>query len=67
MSRRPQSLDPPPVDGQEQPWAEEEARETAASLKDKQVRMEQQVYRIWTCVSTAQKPVSHLANHSLFM
>ena len=50
MSRRPQSLDPPPVDGQEQPWAEEEARETAASLKDKQVRMEQQVYRIWTCV-----------------
>ena len=50
MSRRPQSLDPPPVDGQEQPWAEEEARETAASLKDKQVRMDQQVYRIWTCV-----------------
>ncbi|KZV72182.1 RhoGAP-domain-containing protein [Peniophora sp. CONT] len=51
VSRRPQSLDPPPVEGQEQPWAEEEARENPASLKEKQVRMEQQVYRIWTVLS----------------
>lgn len=29
---------------------EEEQRETPASLKEKQIRMEQQVYRIWTCV-----------------
>ncbi|VDB84976.1 unnamed protein product [Peniophora sp. CBMAI 1063] len=52
VSRRPQSLDPPPAEGgQQQPWADEEARETAASLKEKQVRMEQQVYRIWTVLS----------------
>lgn len=35
-------------DVNEDPWAEEERRETAASLKEKQVRMEQQVYRVWT-------------------
>ena len=29
---------------------EEEERETPVSLKEKQVRMEQQVYRIWTYV-----------------
>jgi hypothetical protein len=29
-------------------YADEERRETAVSLRDKQVRMEQQVYRIWT-------------------
>ncbi|TRM60715.1 hypothetical protein BD626DRAFT_503621 [Schizophyllum amplum] len=40
-------------DGQsEQPaYVEEEARETPASLKEKQARMEQQVYRIWTVLS----------------
>ncbi|TFK51741.1 hypothetical protein OE88DRAFT_1464684 [Heliocybe sulcata] len=32
-------------------WAEEERRETATSLREKQVRMEQQVYRIWTVLS----------------
>ncbi|EIN06077.1 RhoGAP-domain-containing protein [Punctularia strigosozonata HHB-11173 SS5] len=32
-------------------YAEEEKRETATSLKDKQARMEQQVYRIWTVLS----------------
>lgn len=31
-------------------YVEEEQRESPASLKDKQIRMEQQVYRIWTCV-----------------
>ena len=29
-------------------WEEEEQAETAGTLKDKQYRMEQQVYRIWT-------------------
>ncbi|CCM02430.1 uncharacterized protein FIBRA_04529 [Fibroporia radiculosa] len=33
------------------PWVEEEQKETAISLKDKQIRMEQQVYRIWTVLS----------------
>ncbi|KIM44940.1 hypothetical protein M413DRAFT_367036 [Hebeloma cylindrosporum] len=32
-------------------YMEEEQRETPASLKEKQVRMEQQVYRIWTVLS----------------
>ncbi|OSX64291.1 hypothetical protein POSPLADRAFT_1045378 [Postia placenta MAD-698-R-SB12] len=36
---------------QEPPWTEEERRETAISLKEKQIRMEQQVYRIWTVLS----------------
>ncbi|KZT65621.1 RhoGAP-domain-containing protein [Daedalea quercina L-15889] len=35
----------------EPPWVEEERRETPLSLKDKQIRMEQQVYRIWTVLS----------------
>lgn len=39
------SVDQPPA---MQPWLEEEQKETANSLKDKQLRMEQQVYRIWT-------------------
>ena len=30
------------------PYVEEEKRETPTSLKEKQVRMEQLVYRIWT-------------------
>ncbi|EAU90142.2 rho GTPase activator [Coprinopsis cinerea okayama7 len=48
-SRRPTSItseeggDPP-----EPLYLEEEARETPASLREKQTRMEQQVYRIWT-------------------
>lgn len=29
-------------------WIEEEQKETSTSLKEKQLRMEQQVYRIWT-------------------
>ncbi|KII87444.1 hypothetical protein PLICRDRAFT_113200 [Plicaturopsis crispa FD-325 SS-3] len=32
-------------------YVEEEQRESPASLKDKQIRMEQQVYRIWTVLS----------------
>lgn len=35
---------------EEPAYMEEEQRETPSSLKEKQVRMEQQVYRIWTCV-----------------
>jgi hypothetical protein len=34
--------------GDNELYAEEERRESPASLKEKQVRMEQQVYRIWT-------------------
>ncbi|PCH44221.1 RhoGAP-domain-containing protein [Wolfiporia cocos MD-104 SS10] len=54
MARRP--VLPPPTDDadikpEEPPWVEEEKRETAISLKDKQLRMEQQVYRIWTVLS----------------
>jgi hypothetical protein len=30
------------------PYVEEEAQETASSLKEKQIKMEQEVYRIWT-------------------
>ncbi|EPQ56467.1 hypothetical protein GLOTRDRAFT_75157 [Gloeophyllum trabeum ATCC 11539] len=40
-----------PGQEEEPPWAEEERRETAQSLREKQVRMEQQVYRIWTVLS----------------
>ncbi|KAG6857463.1 hypothetical protein H0H87_003530 [Tephrocybe sp. NHM501043] len=36
---------------QEPAYVEEERRESPASLKEKQVRMEQQVYRIWTVLS----------------
>jgi hypothetical protein len=32
-------------------YADEERRETPITLRDKQIRMEQQVYRIWTCVA----------------
>lgn len=38
----------PGTEPQEPSHEDEETRETAASLKEKQVRMEQQVYRIWT-------------------
>ncbi|KDQ18981.1 hypothetical protein BOTBODRAFT_126829 [Botryobasidium botryosum FD-172 SS1] len=33
------------------PWAEEESRETPLSIKEKQTKMESQVYRIWTHLS----------------
>ncbi|VDC06488.1 unnamed protein product [Peniophora sp. CBMAI 1063] len=50
---RPQSLEPSPVDGGPvEPWAEEEARETAVSLKEKQARIKELVERIWTVLST---------------
>ena len=53
-SRRPTSLPPPgeedgePSESSEPPYLEEERRENAQSLREKQIRMEQQVYRIWT-------------------
>ncbi|KAK0218102.1 LIM domain-containing protein [Armillaria fumosa] len=47
-SRRPNST--VSLDGEEA-YIEEEQRETPTSLKDKQIRMEQQVYRIWTVLS----------------
>ncbi|KAI0629290.1 RhoGAP-domain-containing protein [Trametes polyzona] len=56
-SRRPTSLPPPGADTgessstSEPPYLEEERRETAQSLREKQIRMEQQVYRIWTVLS----------------
>jgi len=42
----------PSIEGelQEPLYLEEEQRENAVSLREKQVRMEQQVYRIWTYV-----------------
>ncbi|TBU30656.1 RhoGAP-domain-containing protein [Dichomitus squalens] len=56
-SRRPTSLPPPAEDGEptqptEPPYVEEERMETAQSLREKQIRMEQQVYRIWTVLSS---------------
>ncbi|KAJ3973766.1 LIM domain-containing protein [Lentinula raphanica] len=48
VSRRPMSIEGEP---EEPEYMEEERRETPASLKEKQVRMEQQVYRIWTVLS----------------
>ncbi|OBZ74014.1 Rho-type GTPase-activating protein 1 [Grifola frondosa] len=55
-SRRPLSIPQPgaeDADGNavESPYIEEERRETASTLRDKQIRMEQQVYRIWTVLS----------------
>ncbi|KAL0953576.1 hypothetical protein HGRIS_004792 [Hohenbuehelia grisea] len=35
----------------EPPYVEEESRETPASLKERQIKMEQLVYRIWTVLS----------------
>jgi hypothetical protein len=49
VSRRPTSV-PGEGEAQEPIYLEEERKETAVSLKEKQIRMEQQVYRIWTCV-----------------
>ena len=48
VSRRPTSLTETTPDLTEPPFTEEERRETHTSLKEKQIRMEQQVYRIWT-------------------
>ncbi|KAF5383736.1 hypothetical protein D9615_003521 [Tricholomella constricta] len=51
VSRRPTSTAELEGEPQEPAYVEEEQRETPASLKEKQVRMEQQVYRIWTVLS----------------
>ncbi|KAK7435963.1 Rho-type GTPase activating protein Rga1 [Stygiomarasmius scandens] len=48
VSRRPASLE---GEHEVPAYVEEEQRETPVSLKEKQVRMEQQVYRIWTVLS----------------
>ncbi|KAF5388648.1 hypothetical protein D9757_004814 [Collybiopsis confluens] len=48
VSRRPTSIEGEP---EEPGYLEEERRETPASLKEKQIRMEQLVYRIWTVLS----------------
>ncbi|KAI0741919.1 RhoGAP-domain-containing protein [Daedaleopsis nitida] len=56
-SRRPTSLPPPGAEDSENsqppepPYVDEERKETAQSLREKQIRMEQQVYRIWTVLS----------------
>ncbi|KAK7061105.1 Rho-type GTPase activating protein Rga1 [Paramarasmius palmivorus] len=49
VSRRPTSIDA--GDHEDPPYIEEEQKETPTSLKEKQIRMEQQVYRIWTVLS----------------
>ncbi|KAH8976622.1 RhoGAP-domain-containing protein [Lactarius hatsudake] len=51
ISRRPTSLTEAPPDITEPLYTEEERRETNTSLKVKQIRTEQQVYRIWTVLS----------------
>ncbi|KAF9462867.1 hypothetical protein BDZ94DRAFT_1309201 [Collybia nuda] len=51
VSRRPTSSASLEGVGDDPPYMEEEQRETPASLKEKQARMEQQVYRIWTVLS----------------
>ncbi|KAF8892087.1 hypothetical protein BD779DRAFT_1510773 [Infundibulicybe gibba] len=51
VSRRPTSSASLEGEPEEPAYVEEEQRESPASLKDKQVRMEQQVYRIWTVLS----------------
>ncbi|KAG6891203.1 hypothetical protein C0995_008455 [Termitomyces sp. Mi166 len=48
VSPRPTSTVDPDDAPQEPAYVEEEKRESPASLKEKQLRMEQQVYRIWT-------------------
>ncbi|KAH8111025.1 RhoGAP-domain-containing protein [Phellopilus nigrolimitatus] len=50
-SRRPTSSSASTIDVNEPVWKEEEEKESAPSLKSRQVRMEQQVYRIWTVLS----------------
>jgi hypothetical protein len=39
---------PRSTDTTEPPYVEEERQESRMSLKEKQIKMEQQVYRIWT-------------------
>ncbi|KAJ6621368.1 hypothetical protein B0H10DRAFT_2163174 [Mycena sp. CBHHK59/15] len=51
VSRRPTSTAELEGAPREPEHVEEEQRETPVSLKDKQIRMEQQVYRIWTVLS----------------
>ncbi|KAJ7043500.1 hypothetical protein C8F04DRAFT_1028358 [Mycena alexandri] len=51
VSRRPTSTAELEGEPGEPEYVEEEQRETPVSLKDKQIRMEQQVYRIWTVLS----------------
>ncbi|KAJ7623307.1 LIM domain-containing protein [Roridomyces roridus] len=51
VSRRPTSVAELEGEPGEPEYVEEERRETAVTLKDKQIRMEQQVYRIWTVLS----------------
>ncbi|EJD08197.1 uncharacterized protein FOMMEDRAFT_16660 [Fomitiporia mediterranea MF3/22] len=48
---RPASSNTSAIDVGEEPWKEEEEKETAQSLGNKQVRMEQHIYRIWTVLS----------------
>lgn len=52
VAPRPTSTVDPDDALQEPAYVEEEKRESPASLKEKQLRMEQQVYRIWTYVSS---------------
>ena len=42
--RSPENL----TDTTEPPYVEEERKESPASLKEKQIKMEQRIYRIWT-------------------
>ncbi|KAJ7504494.1 LIM domain-containing protein [Mycena galericulata] len=51
VSRRPTSIADLEGEPGDPEYVEEEQRETPTSLKDKQIRMEQQVYRIWTVLS----------------
>ena len=44
VPRSPENL----TDTAEPPYIEEERNESPASLKEKQIKMEQQIYRIWT-------------------
>ncbi|ETW79001.1 hypothetical protein HETIRDRAFT_323512, partial [Heterobasidion irregulare TC 32-1] len=51
VTRRSMNLTGQSMEVSEPLYADEERKETAATLKEKQVRMEQQVYRIWTVLS----------------
>ncbi|KAJ7224368.1 LIM domain-containing protein [Mycena pura] len=51
VSRRPTSTAELEGEPPEPDYVEEERRQSPTSLKDKQIRMEQQVYRIWTVLS----------------
>lgn len=51
-------------DGSQPAYVYEEQQETAESLKEKQVKMEKQVYRIWTLVSDRYLAVSLLMPHT---